>query len=33
MTGHLSADRKELNTLWLVAQDAKDPRGKNWNAG
>ncbi len=32
MTGHLSEDKKELNTLWLVAQDSTDPKGKHWNA-
>ena len=32
MTGHLSQDKTELNTLWLVAEESTDPKGKHWNA-
>ncbi len=32
MTGHLSANRDELATLWLDAMQAKDPAHKNWDA-
>lgn len=32
MTGHLSANRDELATLWLDAVQAKDPVHKNWDA-
>lgn len=32
MTGHFSEDRSQLHTLWLVAEESNDPRGKNWNS-
>ena len=32
MTGHLTANRNALSTLWLDAIQAKDPTNKNWNA-
>ena len=32
MTGHFNADRTELDTLWMVAEESADPKGKNWNA-
>jgi hypothetical protein len=32
MTGHLTANRHTLSTLWLDAAQAKDPIHKDWNA-
>jgi hypothetical protein len=32
MTGNLNADQSKIHTLWLDANQASDPDGKNWNS-
>lgn len=32
MTGNLNNDASNLHTIWLDANQADDPQGKNWNA-
>jgi hypothetical protein len=32
MTGNLSKDQSNIHTIWLDANQADDPRGKNWNS-
>jgi len=31
MTGNLNGDQTSIHTLWLDANQADDPQGKNWN--
>lgn len=32
MTGNLNNDQTNLHPLWLDANQAGDPQGKNWNS-
>jgi hypothetical protein len=32
MTGNLNAEQNNIHTIWLDANQANDPQGKNWNS-
>lgn len=32
MTGNVATDKQQVTTLWILANDAKDPIHKDWNS-